>query len=326
MKKLLLPISALIALNLLWVLAQESKERFFVGKVEIGNNIEELSERKIEAALNLIQKWAHRFVLIPIDIRDSIARAIETEGKHPTILEIGKRLGASRALFFRLNRLANVFRLDVSAYNFLDSSTISGSGYALIHYKLQDKNEPIYDPALLAAMQRAFAEILADSLMFWELPGSLKVKPAPTLVIGSINYIESDSLRKWNIFQKRQVSSFFAIESIFEEARLSHDFIAFDNESRDSIYALYNFFEPENFSAPTPLEIRALFELGVDYLLTGELFADTNNIKIRLYLCKIDRNGLIIEKQLEDKLPEDNMEKYAQILKELTSKLLKINE
>lgn len=326
MKTYLLSLLIVLILNVLLIYAQEHKEKLFIAKVEFGSNIENFSEAKIEAALNLIQKLTNRFVLIPNDIRDSIAKMIESGGKSPTVLEIGKQLGASRALFLRISRLANILRVDISAYNFLDGSTSSGKGYALIHYKLKDQNEPLYDPALLSAMQRSIAELLNDSLMFWGLSGSFKVKPVPTLVIASINYIESDSLRKLEIFQKRQVSSFFAIESIFDEARLSNDFVVFDTESRDSIYALHNLFEPENFSAPSSIEIQALYNLEVDFLLTGELFTESNSVKIRLYLCKIGKNGLIIEKQAEDTLSEDNLEKFGQSLKLLTSKLLKIKE
>lgn len=326
MKRILLFLFATITLCILPILTQEHKEKFFVAKVEFGSNIENLSETKVEAALNLIQRLTNRFELIPNDIRDSIAKTIESEGNLPTVLEIGKRANATRALFLKINRLANVLRVDISVYNFLDSSSISGKGYAPIHYKLKDKNEPLYDPALLSATQRAIADLLRDSLMFWGFPGSFKVKPVPTLVIASINYIESDSLKKWEIFRKRQVSSFFAVESIFEEARLSNDFVVFDTETRDSAYALHNFFEPENFSAPSPIEIRALYNLEVDFLLTGELFMESNSVKIRLYLCKIDKDGLIIEKQTEEILPEDDLEKYSQTLKLLTSKLLKIME
>ncbi len=326
MKKLLLLLFATITLTILSISAQEHKEKIFIAKVEFGSNIENLSETKIEAALNLIQKLTNRFELIFSNTRDSIAKIIESEGKPPTVLEIGKRLNAARALFLKINRLANILRVDISAYNFLDSSSISGKGYAPIHYKLKDKNGPLYDPALLSATQRAIADFLRDSLMFWGLSGSFKVKPAPTLVVASINYIESDTLKKWEIFRKRQVSSFFAVESIFEEARLSNDFVVFDTETRDSVYALYNFFEPENFSAPSPIEIRALYNLEVDLLLTGELFTESGSVKIRLYLCKIDKNGLIIEKQIDDILYEDNLEKFSQTLKLLTSKLLKITE
>lgn len=326
MRKSLVSLFAVITLNIVPILAQEHKEKLFVAKVEFSSNIANLSETKIEAALNLIQRLANRFELIDYGSRDSIAKIIESEGKPPTVLEIGKRSNATRALFLKINRLANILRVDISAYNFLDSSSISGKGYAPIHYKLKDKDEPLYDPALLSATQRAIADLFRDSLMFWGLSGSFKVKPVPTLVVASISYVESDSLRRWEIFRKRQVSSFFAIESIFEEARLSNDFVVFDTETRDSIYAIFNFFEPENFSAPSPIEIRALHNLEVDFLLTGELFADSNSVKIRLYLCKIDKDGLIIEKQTEEILLEDNLEKFSQTLKLLTSKLLQINE
>lgn len=326
MKKSLLFLFGMIILGILPILSQEHKEKFFVAKIEFGSNIENLSETKVEAALNLIQRLTNRFELIPNDIRDSIAKIIESEGKLPTVLEIGKRTNATRALFLKINRLANILRVDISTYNFFDSSSIWGKGYAPIHYRLKEKNEPLYDPALISATQRAIADLFRDSLMFWGLSGSFKVKPAPTLVVASIHYIESDSLRKWEIFRKRQVSSFFAVELIFEEARLSNDFVVFDTETRDSVYALHNFFEPENFSAPSPIEIWALYNLEVDFLLTGELFTEANSVKIRLYLCKIDKDGLIIEKQAEEILPEDDLEKFSQTLKLLTSKLLKIGE
>ncbi len=307
------------------IYAQDSTEKVLIGRVEFSKNIVEVSESKVEAALALIEQLTRRFVLIPNSVRDSVARSLAERGEKPSLQLVGNLLGATKVLFFKVSQFVNILRVDIASYDFVNQAYDSAFAYSNLRYRLKDKNAPLYDPSLLLATQRAIAVLYKDTSMFDFLEGKMGVRPVPTLVIGTIRYVESDSLRKWDIFQKRQVTSFFAIETIFEEALNSKKYFVVDNETRDSIYAFFNFFEPENFNPITKLEIEALqkFEIS-DYVIIGEFFFD-NDIykpKVNLLLCKIVPEGLRIEKQVDGVLERDEIKDYGELLKKLTKELL----
>lgn len=304
----------------------DTLEKILITQIEFGRGVSGLNQLKVEAAMDLVARFSQKYQIIPFDTRDSIAKVLEKKGIEPTPYLLGKEFGASKLLLIRINRLANILRTDLISFNLKDSTVSSGKGYAQIRYFLKEKNEPILDPALLTATQRAFADLLHKPDLYQHLEGSFKVKPAPTLVIGSINYIESDSLARWDIFRKKQVTSYFAVETISETARSSADFIAFDIATRDSIYAFFNLYEPENYSPPNIEEIRALLNFEIDYYISGEFFWDENKAKLRLYLCKITEEGLEIIDEADTIVEKDNLDSYENSLKLVTRKLLNISE
>lgn len=303
-------------------------EKIFIAQINFGSSILQLSSPlKVEAGLNLVSNLSRKFVLIPSGTIDSAINILKTNGiKQPTALEIGRMLECDKAFFISINRIANILRVDLASFNFADSSTKYGVGYGTIRYFQKEDHQPLIDPALLQALQRAVAVIYEDSLMFFNLDGSLRVKPAPTLVIGSINYIEDDSLKNWEIFRKKQISSYFAIEEIFEVAKSSPDFVVFDIESRDSAYELLNLYEPENYSIVSPLEVKALQMFDVEYYLSGEFFRLEDSPKIRLYLSKVENEGLVLIRQVEAEIIDDSLDEYGKILKKLTKKILNIKD
>jgi hypothetical protein len=321
-------ILAIFLLNFIFVYGQNDTnfERILITEIHFGKNLEGLNYIKVEAAMNLAARLAGRYQIIPLDIRDSVAKALQERKIPPTAYSIGKELSASQALIIKINRFANLLRVDFASFNFSDSSVHTSKGYSTIRYYQKEKNSPLLDPALLAACQRAFAELIAKPEVYQNLEGSFKVKPAPTLAIGSINYIEDDSTRKWTIFHEKQVSSFFAIETIFEIARQSPDYVVLDNATRDSIYAYFNLYEPENFNKPTPEEVKALLDFEIEYYITGELFFENGKVVLRLYLCKITEEGLEILDEKSEIVQDDLIEKYKEALENATKKLLKISE
>ncbi|MCX7909620.1 MAG: hypothetical protein N2560_08915 [Ignavibacteria bacterium] len=325
MKRFFLFLLGIILWNQSAFAQKDTIERILISQVEFGKNVEGLNYLKVEAAMNLVARFSKRFEIIPFDFRDSVAKMLEKNGIEPTHYNIGKQLGASRILALRINRLANIIRTDIFSFNLSDSTFSKGKGYALIRYFKKEKNEPILDPSLLTALQRAFAELINEPLLYSNLEGSLKVKPAPTLVIGAINYIENDTISNWEIFQKKQTTSYFAIETIFEIAMKSTDFVVFDIPTRDTIYAYFNLFEPENFNPPNINEIQALQQFEVDYYIAGEFYWDSGNARLKLILCKITEEGLEIMKEETKIVPEDNIESFKNTLIQLTKDLLNIS-
>ncbi|MGQ9818444.1 MAG: hypothetical protein ACUVQ1_00745 [Candidatus Kapaibacteriales bacterium] len=297
-------------------------ERVFIARISFEKNDVGLSPLKIEAGLNLAAKLSNKFELIPSFEIDSLLNFLNSQGINPTVDEICKELNCDKTLTVEIKRLANILRVKVSAYNLKDRTTRNAIGYGVIHYFRKDNEEPILDPALLQAFQRAFAIIYQDSAMYSNLEGSLRIKPAPTLAIGSINYVDDDTLSNWDLFQKRQTTSFFGIETIYEIARTSPDFIVYDIETRDSAYAILNLYEPENFAPVSPLEVKALQFFEIEYFIYGEFFRSDGLSKIRLYLTKVAYDGLIIVRQEESVIEKDNIDDFRNVLQRLTRKIL----
>lgn len=324
MKFLLKILCFFIPLHLVLGQTDSTFKKILISEIKFGESVKGISPLKVEAAMNLAVRFAGNYQIIPLDTRDSIAKTLTCRKIEPTPANIGMELKADLALIIKINRFANLLRVDFASYNFSDSSVRTSKGYSIIRYYQKEKDIPLLDPALLSACQRAFALLIDNPDVYRELDGSFKVKPAPTLTIGSINYIEDDSTSKWIIFKDKQLSSFFAIETIFEVARLSPDFVVLDNATRDSIYAFFNLYEPENYNTPTPEEIRALIDFEIEYYIAGELKRIDNQVVLSLYLCKITPEGLQIEDEVQTPVVEDSIEKYKEALVSATRELLKI--
>jgi len=302
----------------------DTLERILITDVEFGHNVANLNIIKVEAALDLAARLSRKFQIIPIDIRDSVAKELKRKNIEPTPYNLGKELAASKLLIIRINRLANILRVDLSCFDTKDNSISDGKGYAAIRYFIKEKNEPVLDPALLAAFQRALADLIHEPNLYQNLSGSFKVKPAPPLVIGTINYIENDTLNRWDIFRKKQVTSYFALETIFETAHKTNDFVVLDIPTRDSIFSFFQLYEPENFSPPTSAEIKALLDFEIEYYIAGELFWGNGNANLRLFLCKITEEGLKIEKEVLKVISEDSLDSYKNAITSATIDLLNI--
>ncbi len=316
----------LLSYNFLLFSQQDTIEKLLITQIEFGQGTTNINPVKVEAAMNLVARLGQKYQIIPFDVRDSLALTFEKQGKEPTPIALGKELSARKLLLIKVNSFANILRTDIISFDLADSSVRFGKGYAQIRYFTKDKNTPILDPALLTGLQRAFADMLNEPDLYEHLEGNFKVRPAPPLVIGTINYIENDTLSKWEIFRKRQVTSYFAIETIFEFARHSSDFVVFDIPTRDSIYSYFNLYEPENYAPPNANEIQALLNFEVEFYISGEFFWDNGNAYLKLYLCKITEKGLEILKENSKIVKTDNLDDFKKSLELVTKELLNITK
>lgn len=308
------------------IFSQLRLERVFIARISFEKKDVGLSPVKIEAGINLAANLSNKFELIPSSEIDSLVNFLNSQGIKPTGDEICKKLNCDKALSIEIKRLANILRVNLSAYNLHDNTTRNGIGYGVIRYFRKDNEEPILDPALLQALQRAFAIIYDDSTMYFHLEGNLPIKPAPTLAIGSIHYVDDDTLSSWELFRKRQTTSFFGIETIYEIARTSPDFIVYDTESRDSAYAILNLYEPENYAPITPLEVKALQFFEIEYFIYGEFFRSDGLTKLRLFLTKVENDGLVIVREEESVIEKDSLDEFRNVLQLLTRKILNLGE
>lgn len=300
-----------------------NKEKLLLAKVSI-RNIDSISESKVFAAFALAAEITGKYQLIPKQIRDSVVNVISIDSLRPTAAIIANKLNAERILFIDINRLNNMLRVDISSVE-QNEDTVSakGKGYSLIHY-LSDKDHiPLYDPSLLEATQRAFADLEGDLLMYDTLQNSLKVYPAKTLVIGGIVFINDNELREWELFTRKEVNSFDAIEKIFETARDCPDYVVWDTDSRDAIYSIFNMYGIENANAATTYELQALEKFDVDRYITGTLKRTKFGAEIELFMCEIIGANLKILNSVKGSIQKDELEEFRKEITRLTEKLLK---
>lgn len=307
------------------LLNQNAISIYLLGNISFGYGATKISTQKVDAALNLAFLLTDKHFFVPINIRDSVALLLKNDGKSPTVINIAETLKVDYVVFAHVNQIQNMLRVDITLVNIKnDTEKFEGEGYSLIHF-MKDENVPLYDPSLLSACQRALANALKDTNLYANADENFRVKPVPTLVIGGIEYINNPQyLPKWNIFERNIITAYDAIENIFEEARKSKDYVIYDTPSRDTIFALFNLLIVENYRPVSYHEIDALEKFGVKYYIHGKLTRKKDFSEVELSLSEIKNTNLMVLKTLTEVLPEDNMEQFRAILKEMTGKLLGI--
>jgi len=300
--------------------------RIMIAQVEFGDKASEIGESKVEAAMNLAVKMSQKFILIGFPERDSVINAMKADNRKTTAGSIAKELNADRIYFIRINVLENMLRADISSSNLKNGKkSKAGVGYCLINFREKDTEKRVYDPSLLKALQRAFADVEKDTLMFDNAEGPFKVYPAPTLVIGGIDFRNTDNLPEWKLYDKKTSTSFDGTEVIFETARTSSKYVAYDMASRDSIYAMFNMHIVENYRPPTSHEMDALSKLDVNYYITGFMNRVPEGAKLELYLCAIKNKSLDMIGQEAGIITKDDTDEMRKVIKEITKKLLKLD-
>ncbi len=293
-----------------------------IADIELSNSLRGLSETKIEAAANLALRASEGFFLIPREVRDSVLSSLKAAGKAPTIINAASELNASRVLFIKINRLDNILRVDIlSALNRDSLIKRSGKGYAALRLRSEKDSSILYDPALLAAFQRAFADA-EDSSMFKNAEGILEVYPAKTIVIGSIYYKNEKGPGWWNVFKDKIAGSYEAVETIFSEAVKHENYVVYDIPTRDSLYALFKMYLIENYNPMSAAEIEALSRLDVDCFITGSLKGKGTTAELELSLYEYSDNDYHLIRSEKALLEEDSFQSYKALLRKITAKLL----
>ncbi len=306
---------------------EDKKEKIYVASVSKGLGADSISTSKFHKAMNLVAMLSGKYELIPPDRIDSVYNIFEMEGIRPRAIDIGRKAEADKIMFARMNRLHNMLRVDITLFGTKNEDKINeGKGYQLMNFYDLKANEMLIDPSLLIATQRAFADVMNDSLMFDELSDSYRVYPVPTLVISGMAYIGRKDSTDWDIYNDRVISSYDACETIFEEARKSNDFVVYDLATRDSIYAMFNMFGIENYMPPTNIEIESLRKLETEYFISGKIKFGKNNADLQLMLFKITDSSQEMIKKTEGTLNNDSTEEYRKLLKKLTRELLEFSE
>ncbi len=297
--------------------------KVLMAPVQFGDGAKDLDEHKVIAAMALAGRLTKRYFLLPIELRDTAVLRLKEKNIEPTALNIAEELRADRLLFIKVNRLKNIIRVDITNYH-IDSIPIrfDGYGYAYLNYRKGSDEDVLYDPSLLIAVQRAFAVSEGDSNLYADAPGSFKVFPAKTLVIGGIYFENDDRQKSWELFQFKEIISFDMIETIFEQASKFSRLVIYDTDTRDSIYLMHNLSDPDNSEKPTLYEIQALQSFSIDYLITGSFIRTEKGADISLSLLDISKDNIEVLKSASNVLLEDDLDKLRLILRTIVNELL----
>ncbi|MFP4370069.1 MAG: hypothetical protein ACLFR2_10850 [Candidatus Kapaibacterium sp.] len=283
---------------------------------------ENVSRSKFEAALNIALNLTNKYRLVPSYYADSVRKQLERSEIAPTAKNLADELQACEIMFASVKTFKNILRVDLTAaLNQNPDEVNKGTGYALMHYFNEADDKHIADPNLLEALQRAFADLKNDSLMYHD-KGGLTVYPAKTLVIGGLEYKNNENLPLWEIFEKKVITSYDAAESIFVEARKHKGYVAYDLETRDSLYIMFNLIGIENYTQPTRQEVHALNSFDVEKFIIGTIQRIEEGARITMHLCNISKGDLEVIKTAEDVLKKDDIDQYREIVKKLTAGLL----
>lgn len=288
--------------------------------VGIGVDTTLLKPTKIYAAINLICMLTDKYALISDSI---ISHATEKIPQPCTAFDVAKSVEADIILIIKVEQLHNIIRTEIISVDPKRPDTAkTGEGFALLHLFKKKSDEPIYDPALLTALQRAFAVVENDSLMFQNQIDPFNVTPVPNLVIAGIEFHNNPQYNNWEVFANPLITSFEYTEVIFEVIHNSKKYLVFDTESRDAIYGMFNLALIENNIAPSNNELDALKRFGVSYYITGKLVRTKYGVEITLSLNQLSQYGNIQIKSVSDTVNKNKILDVKNTIKNLAEKLI----
>ncbi len=299
--------------------------KIFVAGINVGNGLEDLNPSKIEAAFAFAMLMSNYFDIIPQKDIDTISNRWKKEGKQVNIKSLAEYFKTDFLIYLNFNRFKNMLRCDATLLSDKDFQKQShGEGYSYLNYIDTVKKEFLYDPSILTAILRAFAASVKDSSMYSHLRNP--IYPAKTLVISGIEFIKRPSSPNWKIFDNEVINSFYIIEKLFESASKSQKFQPFDVETRDSIYATFKLYAPENYKAPNQMELYALRKFEVQTFLTGSFEQLGDSAKLTLVINEFNSMGIIEIKRAEGVLRKDSMQELDILLEALGKELFDITE
>ena len=324
---ILLSTFLLINLNFIYSQPQQRKSssvkplKLFLAGIEIGKNLEDLNPSSVEAALAFSMMLTNFFDIVPPKYIDSIRTEWKKNEKTFTIVDLAKYFEADFLIYINLNRFKNILRCDITLLFEKDYQKKSnGTGYAFLNYQDTISKKFLYDPSILIALQRAFAVAVKDSNLFAKSKNP--IRPLPTLVITGIEFKRKEGLPTWSLFANSVVNSYFLVEKMFEVISKSNKYQPFDIETRDSIYATFNFFAPENYKAPNQMELYALRQFEVETIITGSFEQTIEGGELTLILAKFTSVGLTEINRVKGIVTKDSMLEFEKVVEELTNKLV----
>ncbi len=298
---------------------EESNQRIFLKEVAIGDNVTNVSAKKIEIAFSTACFLAKEYeAILPKTLLNELQEKKLPHSDYNEIQKHFKTINVSYVANLSVLRLGNVLRISLTmdpVNDTLKSST--GIGYSLLTYRIGNSHDSIlYDVSLLESIQKALAIAVNKPKLFAGLEGKLQVIPSSTLVVGGIVFFGNDSFPKWDLFKEKTAVSYDAVASMFLELKDNKNFTTYDIDSRDSLFAIFHLYGLENYQAPTVQEIKAMYANEVTYYVTGTFFRTSEGADLKLYFCSVNgkTNKLNAIYQSSDFIKTDSNLEFKYIL------------
>jgi len=313
----------LIVLFLFAAVSVGAKEIFLPTAVQLAPKAKYMNQKDVNEALALAVNLSKEYGTVNFSSLDSIVKTMNPNINKINIIEIAAKFGTDKVIYASLNTLNNVIRAEIIIKSLSDSSYHKkAEGWSVMNYRDILDDKVIYIPSVIEVFQRAFAKAMGDSAMYDSYRNDYRVYPAEPLIVCGLEYENNDSLPKWELFDKQQLSSYDAVENICTIASFHPDYAVFDLASRDSLWGLVKNFEVFNFKAASILDIQAMSAVGVKNFITGYIKRTPEGAEIGLRLFEIRRDQAEAMKTKTRILEKDNLEAMRYAIKYLTIELL----
>lgn len=300
-------------------------KKILIANINISKQLQDVSQDKLLAAATLATTFTDDYRIIKSELADSINR-IYTQDKSKNLDSIVRLFGIDYYLYCSLNRFENMVRIDLVLKSLKTGDSIrKGVGYANRKFRMKEGDASISDPAILRAFQAAFAAAVGDTNLYINLPEKvLRVKPAPTLSIGSMEFKDKENLKQWNLFEDKLANSYDACEVMFEEANKSPDYVTYDIPTRDTMYTKFKFYLIENYNAVTNFELDILQKFDISYCLTGQIERFTDSAEITLNLLQLKDGKVFVVGSATETVTHDTLTKYRDALRAACRKIFNL--
>lgn len=278
-----------------------------LGSIAIVSGCQQINPAKVEAALTLALQASQRFHLT--NIPDTLPPAASTPER------------SACTLHTRIDCFQSLLRAEIQLV-FTDT-TQRGTGYGLVRHRWEESQQPLADPALLEAIERALCSAAGDSLLYVR-HDSTAVRPASLVAVTNIELRDNPSLPRWELFEDALATSYSGILAAITGAQQAPAYVVLDIDTRDSIYAHFRLYEPEPGMPPSKEELAALDYFGVDAIISGSLKRTVDGAVLELRLMRIRPNGTVAEvARVERTLTDDSRVAYLEAIARAARELLR---
>lgn len=250
-------------------LQAHAQQRVMLGGISFPKTDTLLSAYKGEAAMALACELSKSYIMIPNEVRDSVARTFSDSSR--TAQAVADRLGAELIAFIDIARIVNLVRVQltiVGGEGWIVST--EGTGYATSFLTEDGTGRRVIDPAVLTAMQRALCEAVLRSDLYDSADSAFRVRPTKLTALGGTQFLDGDKgLAPWAIFREKVAASYDVASTIVAALRRHDSLTVIDMETRDSIYAMAGLFMVENYNPASATELKILKGFEVTRLITG---------------------------------------------------------
>lgn len=308
-----------LVLGLWCTVLATGNDTLLLERIAITTRASAISPSKVEAALALAARLSQRCTLLTL--RDSTVR------RWPSTLHASLEWRSSLqggTMSVALDRFENLLRVELTFRHAQQERR--GIGYALVRHRWENSDEPLLDPALLEASQRALAIALGDSLLYGASNGSTVVFPATLAVVTNIELRDDPSLLpRWELFEDALATSYSGILAAITAAQRSPYYVTLDIDTRDSIYAQFRLYEPEPTMPPSQQELQALVYFGIEAVINGTLERTQQGALLQLRLYRIEGGKTLrLVRQIERVLSDDSRVRYLETVAALVEELLRL--